>query len=52
MKEVTKTITKEYDNEGRVIKETEVIIEKEYVYINPNKDSGNNPYTYPQIKYL
>jgi hypothetical protein len=54
MKEVIKTITKEYDNEGRLIKETEVTTEKEYdkVYIPFEKDSGTPPYKFPPITYL
>lgn len=30
MKEVTRTTVKEYNDEGKLIKETETVIEKEY----------------------
>ena len=36
MKEITKTITKEYDSEGKIIKHTEITVEIETVKENNN----------------
>ena len=35
MKKITKTITKEYDTNGKLIKETEITIEEETKPVNP-----------------
>lgn len=52
MKRTTKTIVKEYDNEGKLIKETETTVEEtednKFTYVpNVEPTTPINPWTFP-----